>query len=56
MISLQEALREKEQREIAVHKAGWWVGSSSIPANGGGTTMGFEMKITSEKGVWVVES
>jgi hypothetical protein len=54
MISLTEALREKEQREIAVGKAGWWVGSS-MPASGGGT-IGFEIRSTSERGVWVVES
>jgi hypothetical protein len=54
MISLTEALREKGQREIAVQKAGWWVGSS-ITASGGGP-IGFEFGIDNERGILVVES
>lgn len=55
MISLSEALREKGQREIATRKAGWKVGSS-IPVGGReGGMMGFEIGISGERGVWVVE-
>lgn len=55
MISLSEALREKGQREIATRKAGWRVGSS-IPVGGReGGMMGFEIGISGERGIWVVE-
>jgi len=55
MISLAEALREKAQREIAVRKARWWVGST-VPVGGReGGMMGFEVGIDGERGVWVVE-
>jgi len=61
MISLSEALRKKGQREMATKKAGWRVGSS-VPASrevggggGGSGTMGFEIGIGGERGVWVVE-